>query len=110
DLRAEADPESAARAWMLAEQHKPFDLRNDPPLQTTILHIGPDRHFIYGRAHHIALDGYGAMRLQQRHAELYAAMVRGTQPPAGAEVSPAELVDADLAYLHSTRHETDRRY
>ncbi|WP_280216199.1 non-ribosomal peptide synthetase [Nocardia cyriacigeorgica] len=110
DLRGEPDPESAAHAWMRADQSTPFDLRDDPPVQTTILHIGPDRHFIYGRAHHIALDGYGAMRLQQRHAELYAAMVRGEQPPAGAEHSPAELVDADIVYLRSTRHDTDRRY
>ncbi|TLG08753.1 amino acid adenylation domain-containing protein [Nocardia cyriacigeorgica] len=110
DLRAEPDPEAAAHAWMRADQCAPFDLRNDPPLRTTILHIAPDRHFIYGRAHHIALDGYGAMRLQQRHAELYAAMTRGEQPPAGPEHSPADLVDADIAYLHSTRHDTDRRY
>lgn len=110
DLRDEPDPESAASAWMRADQCTPFDLRNDPPVQTTILHIGPDRHFIYGRAHHIALDGYGAMRLQQRHAELYAAIMRGQQPPAGTEHAPADLVDADIAYLHSTRYETDRRY
>ncbi|NEW41175.1 amino acid adenylation domain-containing protein [Nocardia cyriacigeorgica] len=110
DLRAEHDPESAARDWMRADQCTPFDLRNDPPLQSTILHIGPDRHFIYSRAHHIALDGYGAMRLQQRHAELYAAMVRGQELPAGTEQSPATLVDIDIAYRQSSRYETDRRY
>ncbi|WP_280232615.1 non-ribosomal peptide synthetase [Nocardia cyriacigeorgica] len=110
DLRAESDPAAAAREWMRADQCTPFDLRNDPPLQSTILHIGPDHHFIYTRAHHIALDGYGAMRLQQRHAELYTAMVRGQEPPAGTRQSPDVLVDADIAYLRSTRYETDRRY
>ncbi len=110
DLAAEADPPAAALAWMRADQCRPFDLHTDPPVQSTILRVAPDRHFIFARAHHIALDGYGAMRLQQRHAEVYAALVRGAAIEPGPTQPPAALVDADTAYHASTRFETDRKH
>ncbi|MBF6214643.1 amino acid adenylation domain-containing protein [Nocardia puris] len=110
DLTGEPDPAAAALDWMRADQARPFALHTDPPLQGTFLRVGPERHFSYARAHHIALDGYGAMRMQQRHAEIYAAMIRGEEIPPGVLQPPAALVEADIAYRESTRYETDRAH
>ncbi|WP_336082244.1 amino acid adenylation domain-containing protein [Nocardia sp. SSK8] len=110
DLRGQDDPEAAAFAWMRADQQSPLDVTVDPPMYTTILLIGEDRRFLYTRAHHIALDGYGGMRVHERLAEHYAALVEGTEPPTGTVDSPGLLAAADLDYRASRRHETDREY
>ncbi|MFF2083156.1 amino acid adenylation domain-containing protein [Nocardia sp. NPDC058176] len=110
DLRERDDAEAAAFAWMRAHQQTPFDVLADPAIHTTVLRIGAERHFLYTRAHHIALDGYGAMRLHERLALHYAALVEGTELPEETVDSPALLVAADTDYRASRRFDTDRAH
>ncbi|MFB7874152.1 amino acid adenylation domain-containing protein [Nocardia sp. NPDC056064] len=110
DLREQADPEAAALAWMRADQQTPLDVTVDPPMYTTILLVGDDRRFLYTRAHHIALDGFGGMRVHERLALHYAALVEGTEPPRDTVDSPSLLAAADLDYRASRRFGTDREY
>ncbi|WP_054811157.1 non-ribosomal peptide synthetase [Nocardia arizonensis] len=110
DFRTEADPEAAARAWMRAEYSAPLDLLADRLAAVTMLRIGEQRWFWYQRIHHIVLDGFGAMTLLQRIAELYNAEVEGRpEPPAKAE-DLRTIVDADAAYRDSDRFAADGRY
>ncbi|MFE3544624.1 amino acid adenylation domain-containing protein [Nocardia sp. NPDC059177] len=110
DLRDHADPEAAAFIWMRADQQAPFDITVDPPMRTVVLWLAEDRRFLYTRAHHIALDGYGGMRVHERLALHYAALAENTEPPGGTVDSPALLTAADLDYRASRRFATDREY
>ncbi|WP_280347185.1 non-ribosomal peptide synthetase [Nocardia neocaledoniensis] len=110
DHSAEPDPYAAALAWMRADQCAPFDLAVDPPIATTVLRLGPRHHLLYTRAHHVALDGYGALRMQQVLARHYEAALAGTELPVVETDSTAVLAAAERDYVASRRYETDRRY
>ncbi len=110
DLRAEDDPIVAAQQWMRREFSTPIDLLHDALAVSAILRVG-DRHYHwYSRIHHIALDGYGAMNLVQRIAELYTAAVAGVEAPPLRVLDLAQIVEIDAAYRNSDRFEADRRY
>ncbi|WP_425302426.1 amino acid adenylation domain-containing protein, partial [Nocardia farcinica] len=110
DLREHADPVAAAHEWMRADAAAPLDLLRDRLTRGAILRVGTRRWFWYLRAHHIVLDGYGALVNTQRVAERYTARVHGTEP---APVRPAplpELVAAEQAYRDSSRFAADRAH
>ncbi|MFE5474130.1 amino acid adenylation domain-containing protein [Nocardia sp. NPDC056541] len=110
DCSEESDPEAAARAWMRADQCAPFDLIADPPIVTTVLRLSSQRHLLCTRAHHLALDGFGAVRMQHLLSGHYTALLEGTELPSAAVDSTAVLTAAEESYLGSRRYGTDREY
>ncbi|MFZ2238121.1 MAG: condensation domain-containing protein, partial [Gordonia amarae] len=110
DLRAEPDPESAARAWMDAEFRRPLNLYTDRLIESATLRIADRRWFWYTRVHHILLDGYGATAFAERVAQVYSARILGTEVEPSRAGSLADLHADDLTYRSSTRFERDREY
>ncbi|MEV6360668.1 amino acid adenylation domain-containing protein [Nocardia asteroides] len=110
DCSGEPDPRAAALAWMRADQCTPFDLAVDSPIVTTVLRLSDQRHLVYTRAHHLALDGYGAIRLQQLLAQHYEAALAGTEPSSVPVDSTAVLAEAEQTYRASRRYATDQEY
>nr|WP_296771320.1 non-ribosomal peptide synthetase [Rhodococcus sp. (in: high G+C Gram-positive bacteria)] len=107
DLRAETDPVAAAHAWMFDEYSAPIDPLRDRLVSMAVLRVGEARTFWYSRIHHIALDGYGAMTLLKRCAELYTS---GSDAPASRADDLKCIVDADELYRASDRFHADRDY
>ncbi|MBO0852601.1 MAG: amino acid adenylation domain-containing protein, partial [Nocardia sp.] len=110
DLREAADPETAAHEWMRAEYGRPLDIVTDRLMRSYALRLSEDRWFWYLRAHHIALDGFGAMNLVTRIAELYSAYRAGTEPKPIKASDLRDLVESEFAYRDSTRFESDREH
>ncbi|MFI6868167.1 non-ribosomal peptide synthase/polyketide synthase [Nocardia sp. NPDC050406] len=110
DLRGESDPVAAALAWMRADASARVDLLTDRLFAGAALRVGDRRWFWYLRAHHIVLDGFGALTNTMRVAERYTALVRGTQPAPVRAGTLEALVEGELAYRDSGRFETDRAY
>ncbi|WP_433758772.1 non-ribosomal peptide synthase/polyketide synthase [Nocardia sp. CA-135398] len=110
DLREKADPVAEAHEWMRADASAPVDMLTDRLFACAVLRVADQRCFWYLRAHHIVLDGFGALSNTQRAAQLYTARVLGTEPPAVQPGALTELVDAELAYRDSSRFETDRAH
>ncbi|MFC3961338.1 amino acid adenylation domain-containing protein [Nocardia jiangsuensis] len=110
DFGAAADPFAAALAWMRADQRRPIDITADEASWSSILRLGPERHLVYTRVHHLVLDGFGAMTVARRHAELYGRLVAGETLPEPELGSPRALLDADRTYRESPRFRTDREY
>ncbi|MCX4830316.1 non-ribosomal peptide synthase/polyketide synthase [Streptomyces sp. NBC_01016] len=108
DLRAAADPEAAARAWMDRDLATVPDLEAGPLSRHALLVLSDQRHFFYLRYHHIVLDGFGQTRYLDRLARIYTALLAGQQPeparPRGLDV----LVAEESAYQDSTHHVSDR--
>ncbi|WP_040525465.1 non-ribosomal peptide synthetase [Gordonia effusa] len=115
DFRHEYQPITAARGWMEQACTRPMDLYADALVQTTLLRVADDRWFYFSRAHHIVLDGYGALNLIQRTADLYSAALRGEvsaeiASPSTAIGQPHLLLDADREYADSPRNQRDHTY
>nr|WP_320443225.1 condensation domain-containing protein [Rhodococcus opacus] len=110
DLRDETNPVDAAHAWMRTDRESAFDIHDEHLVRSSILRLSDDHSYWYSRAHHIALDGYGAMQLISRTAELYVAAIEGREPPGRPEVTARQLLDEDLRYARSTRRERDRDF
>lgn len=108
DLRREADPVGAARAWMAAEQSAPIDVLRDRLAFVALLRLGGGRAFWYCRVHHLALDGYAALAFLERASALYTAWAQGREPEPDTVTDPAQVLDSDQAYRSSPRWRQDR--
>ncbi|WP_246284586.1 amino acid adenylation domain-containing protein [Gordonia asplenii] len=110
DLRAEADPEAAAHAWMRGDYQRTLDLLTDQLVVSALLRIADDRTLWYMRGHHIVIDGYSALTMLRMTAERYNAALRGTDIIEPPRATVAEIVDDEHRYGASTRREADRAY
>ena len=110
DLRAEDDSVDAAEKWMRANYSAPVDLLEDRLVVVYLLHVGENHYFWFCRIHHIALDGFGAMALIARIAEIYTALVEGTEPPACRAEDLVRIVEDEQRYRNSERFAKDREY
>lgn len=102
DLRAEANPDSVARAWVIAEAGKPFDLASGPLWRCLVARLAHDEYLVCWVIHHIAIDGY-SLRVLQR--ELVAAY---RQLMSGAEVA-LELVPTGYYELAGRRRKRSKK-
>ncbi|MFD3514820.1 amino acid adenylation domain-containing protein [Streptomyces sp. NPDC058657] len=111
DLARESDPMAAARAWMDADLAVPVDLHGSKHLFTqAVLTLGPQRHLLYQRFHHLLLDGFGGWLLTRRTAEIYTALRQGTDVPACRFGTLAALLAEDADYRASAAHAEDGEF
>ncbi|WP_442972089.1 amino acid adenylation domain-containing protein, partial [Rhodococcus sp. T7] len=110
DLRAEHDPVDTAQKWMRSNYSAPLDLLDDRLVVVYLLHVGENHYFWFCRIHHIALDGFGAMALIARIAEIYTALVEGAEPPAPSAEDLVRIVEDEQRYRSSGRFAKDREY
>lgn len=110
DLRAEPDPAAAARDWMRAEYQAPIDMYRDRLVVSAVLRLGDSHWYWYSRAHHVVLDGFGAVNLLARTAELYSAAVRQEVPEPAAAQQLSAIGESEAAYRSSARFVADRTY
>ncbi|MFB6893591.1 amino acid adenylation domain-containing protein [Kitasatospora sp. NPDC056327] len=110
DLRADADPEAAAEAWMRADLARPVDLAEGPLFTQALLRLADDRHRWYQRVHHLAVDAYALTLLTGRVAELYTALAGGTRPSGRTFATPAEVAAEEAAYREGPDRAADRDF
>ncbi|AQW48647.1 amino acid adenylation domain-containing protein [Streptomyces violaceusniger] len=110
DLRQEAEPHATALGWMREELSRPVDLAEGELFDGAVLRIGDQRHLLFHRVHHIALDGFGMTLLSRRVAELYDSLLRGGPIPANGWSPLRAALQEDRAYHASPRREADRRW
>ncbi|WP_152447813.1 non-ribosomal peptide synthase/polyketide synthase, partial [Rhodococcus triatomae] len=110
DLRAEADPHTAAMEWMRQDYSAPMDLLTDRMIRGAVLQLGDRRFYWYFAIHHIALDGFGAVTFMARIAELYTAAALGREPSSSVASDLIAVNEAEDKYRESTRFQSDREY
>ncbi|GCE39566.1 Siderophore biosynthesis non-ribosomal peptide synthetase modules Bacillibactin synthetase component F [Rhodococcus wratislaviensis] len=110
DLREYEDPVNEAHLWIDERRRRPMHVFSDRLINATLLHIGEDHYFLTTFAHHLTLDGYGAMVLMNRVAELYTHAVARTEAPPSKALRVRELYEAEDAYPGTRRFEIDREY
>ncbi|MCX4097869.1 non-ribosomal peptide synthase/polyketide synthase [Nocardia sp. alder85J] len=110
DLRSHRDPAAAAHEWMRADYTAPVNLLSDRLFAGAVLRLGERRWFWYLRAHHLVLDGYGAVTNTLRVAQRYIARLQGVEPEPVGPSGLRDLVAAEYAYRDSERAGHDRDY
>ncbi len=109
DLSAQPNAEAQALAQMRADSQRPLNLAHEPAGALTLFALGPQRHLLYERIHHLAIDGYGMVLVTNRIAAHYAALVAGA--PAPEPFGPLSLAaDEDAAWRASPRRQADREW
>ncbi|XGU20187.1 hypothetical protein ACETU7_03850 [Rhodococcus sp. 3Y1] len=58
-----------------------IDPFTDRLVRLAVLVLRDDHYYWYSRIHHVALDGFGAMSMMNRTAEIYTAVVRDLPVP-----------------------------
>ncbi|WP_231387124.1 non-ribosomal peptide synthetase [Nocardia sp. BMG111209] len=136
DVSRRADPIAAATEIMERDYRLPMDLLRDRLSLATLFRVGPDRHLLYLRSHHIVLDGVGTVAVLRRTTELYALTVdpesfgddeaadalrrmrASTQRPkwhtgitaTQRPMSMLEILEDERAYRESPRAKADSEY
>ena len=110
DLRAAADPEKAAQAWLRDAAAAPLDLLTDRLGSVAILRLADDHYYWFARIHHIGIDGLGAMNLMHRVAELYTAAKTGSPAPPSRALPLSAITESEHKYRISDRFLKDQQY
>ncbi|WP_446226308.1 amino acid adenylation domain-containing protein [Nocardia sp. IBHARD005] len=110
DFRGEDDPPAAADEWLRRDAELPMDLLADRLCKIAVLYVGDLDFLFYVKAHHIVLDGYGAMILMNRCAELYSAAMAGREEQVRPSTDLRTLYENDQKYRASRRFAADREY
>ena len=120
DLSGAKDSEAEARVLMDADLGLARNVVTDELLHTELIKLSDERHFFYQRVHHLMLDGYSAVLVLQRVAELYRGLPDSPEPGASAGTTQpggalafgalAELLAAENDYAGSDTADADRAY
>ncbi|WP_037163586.1 non-ribosomal peptide synthetase [Rhodococcoides fascians] len=109
DLRGDDSARDTALRWMDQDCRTRFPL-DGCLVRLRLFRLADDHVLWYTRAHHIALDGYASVRVLERAASIYDAVVSGKEPPAADVSTPEAVVDEDRKYQASARATRDREY
>ena len=116
DLRGAAEPETQARMLMDADLGLPRATDGGDLLHTELIRLSDERYFFYQRVHHVVMDGYSAVLVLRRVAELYNALLAENGPGGAADDGGSpfdglpELIAAEAGYAGSAAADGDRDY
>ncbi|CCQ13629.1 Non-ribosomal peptide synthetase [Rhodococcus sp. AW25M09] len=99
-----------AQRYMDEQYRRPVDLVRDQLISSEIIQVGEAHFYWYSRAHHVVMDGLGAIAVQERTAAVYTALITDTEVEKTRAVGVREIYDYEAAYPDSSRYHTDRRY
>ncbi len=109
DLSMQPESEAQALAMMHSDNQRPLELSSEPAAALTLFVIDPNRHFIYLRIHHLAIDSYGMVLVLNRIAAHYTALIEGAPKP--LPFGPLSLAnEEDAAYRNSSQRLMDRKW
>jgi amino acid adenylation domain-containing protein len=110
DVSKEADPHTAAQAWMTADMARPMDLTRGALFSYALIELRPDLFMWYQSYHHIVMDRFGFALVARRLAEIYTALTEGQECAQNGWGSLRQLLDSDATYRASEQFGQDRAY
>ncbi|MFE7076904.1 amino acid adenylation domain-containing protein [Streptomyces sp. NPDC057620] len=110
DLSGAEDPRGEALRRMESDLRKPADLVAGPLVRMTLYRLTPTRHLFHQQVHHLAIDGFGAVLALGRIAEVYTALLCGSEPVPGPGGTLEAVLDEESAYRDSPQLRLDREF
>lgn len=100
------ETQSGALEMMRADTDRPLDLARDPLARFILFRINDERHFLYERIHHLAIDGYGMVLVSNQIGAWYSTLTAGLPEP--RPFGPlARAFEDDEAYRLSPKRAED---
>lgn len=111
DFRNNENPEEVAKAYVLADAYKSFDLAKGPLLRASLLQVSDDKYIFYYNMHHIISDGWSMEILAKDVIKYYEAYILNIVP----EISPLRIQYKDysawqLNLLTEDSHQNHKEY
>ncbi|KAK9760760.1 hypothetical protein K7432_014869 [Basidiobolus ranarum] len=110
DVSTDANPQEAAEAWMRNDYEQPINLHYGLKFRYALLKVEAHRYLWYQCIHHIIFDGYGAVLVLQRAAQIYSSLVEGTTAPKCSMKPLSVLLQSDIDYRNSSQFTNDQEY
>ncbi|MGJ7874794.1 amino acid adenylation domain-containing protein [Streptomyces rochei] len=110
DVSGEDDPLGTAESWMRRNLRQRIDLTASPLFTQALFRVADDHWLWYHAYHHILIDGFGAALLVRRVADVYTALLSGTEIAPTSFTSVRALIDEDIAYRASEEFAADRDF
>ncbi|MBP2473028.1 amino acid adenylation domain-containing protein/non-ribosomal peptide synthase protein (TIGR01720 family) [Crossiella equi] len=110
DLRAEADPEGSALAWLQDRMRTAFDVGHELLYGGALLRVADEKFLWHYRFHHLVADGVTGSLHNRRVAHVYSALVAGQDPGPSGYGGHADLLADALDYEGSEQQSRDRAY
>ncbi|MNB80093.1 Enterobactin synthase component F [compost metagenome] len=108
DLRADADPHSAALATMHADLNQNLCVDSGQPLAFHLLiQVADNRWYWYQRYHHLVVDGFSFPAITRQIVAIYRAWSQGETTPASPFTPFAEVVEEYQRYRDSEAYTRD---
>ncbi|TPX56168.1 hypothetical protein PhCBS80983_g04735 [Powellomyces hirtus] len=95
DLTAESDPLASCQQWCAADNRKPFNIADRPPLRFAVFKLGHTDHVVYINLHHIIADEWTFGLLLDELSQTYWGLVSGSGND-GLKPRSLEYVDFTL--------------
>ncbi len=111
DFRNNENPEEVAKAYILSDAYKSFDLSEGPLLRASLLQMSDDKYIFYYNMHHIISDGWSMEILARDVIKYYEAYTSSTVP----DISPLRIQYKDYAawqlnLLTEASHQEHKEY
>ena len=124
DLRGSRQPRQAAQEQMDRWSRAPMPLDSEQLVTAALLRVEDRRWFLFSRAHHIVLDGFGAYVLLVNIARVYQQLIADDRTSGDGHPVPAypdelitsaaagqrALLNHDTRYRRSSRFSRDHEY
>jgi amino acid adenylation domain-containing protein len=111
DVSGAADPAASAHAWIERDFSVPFAADGLVVASRHVLFkLGEQEHLVYCKYDHALFDGWGTSLFATRLGIAYSRIIAGEVVQPVVEVSTAEMLEDEHAYLASRRHAADREY
>jgi hypothetical protein len=98
-----SEGERHARAFLLEEHARPFDLSKDIPARIAIVRVCPDVHFVSAVIHHTSSDEWSAGLIDQELTASYNSFIDGVEP----SLNPLPIRYCDYAVWRKQRIQAD---
>ncbi|MQY11299.1 Tyrocidine synthase 3 [Streptomyces sp. RB5] len=110
DLSDRPDGRETAVRMIHDQLNDPVDMENGPHFNDLLIKLADDRWLWCQRNHHIIGDGAGGRIYSERLAEVYTALVEGTEYTPGTFASLDEFIAQETDYRASPRFAKDQEY
>uniref|UniRef100_UPI003D0E8723 amino acid adenylation domain-containing protein n=2 Tax=Gynuella sp. TaxID=2969146 RepID=UPI003D0E8723 len=111
DFSSRENPETEAHRWMEARLSLPMDFMSGCISELSLIKLSDDKHFLFFRFHHIAIDGMGVHVLVEYFHKLYEASENNNDTSWLTSIPDYRTFAKNSKnYLSSSRYENDRKY
>ena len=111
DFSKADDPDTAAANWLQEQFEKPFSMEEGCIYwQFALVKISRRQFALLTKYHHLFADGWSTKVVIDRLAELYNALLLGTEPTPAQTATYFDYVAQENQYLHSALFERDAAF